>query len=84
MPFNFCEGFRPYAFGNNFSKRKDQEVSTVAHGRPQQRYPGYQHVAAVMPTTNVVQNPGYQPQFQQYQQQYQQKAPQQCAAQNRF
>jgi len=40
--------------------------------RPQQQYPGYQHFAVVMPATNAVQNPGYQPQFQQYQRQYQQ------------
>ncbi|GAU46908.1 hypothetical protein TSUD_299590 [Trifolium subterraneum] len=73
-------------FGNNFQRKKEQEVSMVAHGRPQQQYTGYQHVATVS------QNPGYRPQFQQrphqqyqqpYQQQYQQQTPPQCAQQNR-
>jgi len=41
---------------------------------PQQQYQAYYHVAAVMPVTNDVPNPGYQPQFQQYQQQPQQQA----------
>jgi len=38
---------------------------------PQQfnpHYPAYHPIAIVMPDTNVVQNPGYQPQFQLYQQ----------------
>jgi hypothetical protein len=64
-------------FGDNFQRMKEQEVSMVAHGRPQQHYPGYQHVAAVTPAINTTQNQGYQPQFQkrplqQYQQPYQQ------------
>ena len=43
----------------------------VAHGRPQQNYLAYQHVVAVTPATNAIQQLGYQPQFQQYpQQQY--------------
>jgi hypothetical protein len=50
-------------FGNNFQRKKEQEVSMVAHGRPQQHYPGYQHVAVVTPTINTTQNQGYQPQF---------------------
>ncbi|GAU51349.1 hypothetical protein TSUD_412970 [Trifolium subterraneum] len=73
-------------FGNNFQRKKEQEVSMVAHGRPQQRYTGYQHV------TTVSQSPGYRPQFQQrpqqqyqqpYQQQYQQQILPQYAQQNR-
>ncbi|GAU10455.1 hypothetical protein TSUD_419240, partial [Trifolium subterraneum] len=73
-------------FGNNFERKKEQEVSMVAHGRPQQRYAGYQHVATVS------QSPGYRPQFQQkpqqqyqqpYQQQYQQQISPQYAQQNR-
>ncbi|GAU10369.1 hypothetical protein TSUD_420520, partial [Trifolium subterraneum] len=73
-------------FGNNFQRKKEQEVSMVAHGRPQQRYAGYQHVATVS------QSPGYRPQFQQkpqqqyqqpYQQQYQQQISPQYAQQNR-
>jgi len=48
-------------FGNNFPEKKEQEVSMVAHGEPQQQYPTYHHVAAVTPDTNVVQNLGYQP-----------------------
>jgi len=45
--------------------KKEQEVSMVK-GRLQRWYPAYQHVAVVIPVTNVVQNLGYQPQFQQY------------------
>ncbi|WJX66355.1 ASTRA complex subunit [Trifolium repens] len=82
-------------FGDNFQRMKEQEVSMVAHGRPQQHYPGYQHVAAVTPAINTTQNQGYQPQFQkrplqqyqqpyqqQYQQQPRQQAPPQFAQQN--
>jgi hypothetical protein len=36
--------------------------------QPQQQYPTYYPVAAVMPIANVVQYPGYQTQFQQCQQ----------------
>jgi hypothetical protein len=73
-------------FGNNFQRKKEQEVSMVAHGQPQQQYTGYQHVAAVTPTINTTQSPGYQSQFQQrpqqqYQQQYQQSYQQQNRAQ---
>jgi len=50
------------------SEEKDQEMSMV-NGGPQQQYPVYHPTAAVMPDTNAVQNPGYQPQFPQYQQQ---------------
>jgi len=34
----------------------------VAHGRPQQNYPAYQHIAAITSTTNTTQAPNYQPQ----------------------
>src|SRR4030065_2719207 len=70
-------------FGNNYGKKKEQEVSAVAHGRSQQWYRGNQRDASV-------QNIGYQPQFQQlpykpyqqrYQQPYQQQQPQQQAHQ---
>jgi len=49
-------------FGNSFPRKKDQEVSMVAHGRPQQNYPAYQHIAAITSTTNTTQAPNYQPQ----------------------
>ncbi|XP_039690620.1 RNA polymerase II degradation factor 1-like [Medicago truncatula] len=41
----------------------------------QQQHLAPHSVAAVRPITNVVQDPGYQPQFQQYQQQPRQQAP---------
>jgi len=49
----------------------------MVKGRPQRPYPVYQHVADVMPASDIVQNPGYQPQFQQYHQQPRQQAQQQ-------
>jgi len=52
----------------NDSEGEDREVSMV-ESQPQQQYPTYHLVAAVMPDTNAVRNPGYQPQFPQYQQQ---------------
>jgi hypothetical protein len=55
--------------GNHLPKKKEQEVSMVAHGRPQQNYPAYQHVAAITPATNAIQPPNFQPQFPQYPQQ---------------
>ena len=58
----------------NDSEGEDQKVSMV-ESHPQQQYLTYHHVAAVMPDTNDVQNPGYQPQFPQYQQQSRQQAP---------
>jgi len=57
-------------FGSNFSRKKEQEVGMVAHGRPQQNYPAYQHIASITPTTNTTQPPNYQPQFPQYPQQH--------------
>jgi hypothetical protein len=67
---------------------------SVVESQPQQQYPAYHPVAAVMPDANVVQNPGYQPQFQQYQQQhpvyqpqlqkYQQQPRQQALGQPQF
>ncbi|GAU50550.1 hypothetical protein TSUD_281240 [Trifolium subterraneum] len=68
---------------NDFTELKKGTRSQYgAHGRPQQRYTGYQHVATVS------QSPGYRPQFQQrpqqpYQQQYQQQISPQYAQQNR-
>jgi len=47
----------------------------MVKGWPQQQYPDYHPVAAVMPDANDVQNAGYQPQFPQYQQQPRQRAP---------
>ncbi|GAU51822.1 hypothetical protein TSUD_416070 [Trifolium subterraneum] len=66
-------------FGSNFARRKESEVSMVAHGQHQRPYMGYQHVAAVSP---VPQNPPYQPQMtqrppSQYPPLYQQTYPQQ-------
>jgi len=55
------------------SEDEDQGVSMVK-SQPQHEYPAYYLVAAVMPVTNDVPNPGYQPQFQQYQQQPRQQA----------
>jgi hypothetical protein len=49
-------------FGNHFSRKKEQEVSMVAYRRPQQKYPAYQHVAAITPATNAIQQLLYQPQ----------------------
>jgi len=40
-------------FGDNFLRKKEQEVSMVAHGKPQPHYPAYQHIAAITPATNV-------------------------------
>jgi hypothetical protein len=48
-------------FGNHFPRKKEQEVSMVAHGRPQQNYPAYRHVAAITPANNAIQQPLYQP-----------------------
>ena len=44
-------------YGNNFQKRKEQEVSMIAHGGPQPHYPKYHHIAAIPPPTNNTQNP---------------------------
>ncbi|MCI43327.1 hypothetical protein A2U01_0064564, partial [Trifolium medium] len=73
-------------FGNNFSKKKEQEVGMVTQGWPRrsnyQQYP--QHIAAVMPASNAFPNPRPQLQFQQRSpQQYQQQPQQQFNNQNR-
>jgi len=47
-------------FGNNFPRKKEQEVGMGTHGRPQQHYPPYQHIAAITPATNATQPPNYQ------------------------
>jgi len=41
-------------FGNNIPRKKEQEVGMVAHGRPPQNYPAYQHVVAITLATNVI------------------------------
>ncbi|CAJ2674231.1 unnamed protein product [Trifolium pratense] len=73
-------------FGNNFSKKKEQEVGMVTQGRPRrnnyQQNP--QHIAAVVPAPDAFQNPRPQLQFQQRPpQQYQQQPRQQFNDQNR-
>ncbi|MCI54851.1 hypothetical protein A2U01_0076101, partial [Trifolium medium] len=61
-------------FGSPFSKKKEQEVSMVAQGRPRrsnyQQRQQQQHIAVVTPVVNSTPNSGYQ-------QQPQQQAPQQ-------
>ncbi|XP_039684985.1 uncharacterized protein [Medicago truncatula] len=69
-------------FGNHFPRKKEHDVNVVAHGRTQQTYPVYQHVAAITPTANVIQPPNTQPRFPPYSQQnpqhqYPQQNPQQ-------
>ena len=72
-------------FGNNFSRKKDQEISMVAHGRPRQNYPAYQHIATITPAANTTQTLNYQPQLPQYpQQQPHQQYPQQCPQQQPY
>jgi len=50
-------------FGNDFSRKKEQEVGMVAHGGPHQNHLAYQHVAPITPVTNTAQQPSYQPQY---------------------
>ncbi|PNX82497.1 coatomer subunit zeta-3, partial [Trifolium pratense] len=65
-------------FGNSFPKKKEQEVSMVAQGRPRMSdYQQQQHVATVTPVMNSTPSSGYQ-------QQPQQQAPQQFNNQNRI
>ncbi|KAK2448950.1 hypothetical protein QL285_008189 [Trifolium repens] len=53
-------------FGTSFPKKKEQEVSMVAQGRPRRNYyQQQQHVTTLTPVVGAVQNPGHQPQFQQ-------------------
>ena len=59
------------------SEEEDEDMSVV-ESQPQQQYLAYHPISVVMPITNDVQSPGYQPRFQQYQQrplQQAQKAP---------
>ncbi|GAU51875.1 hypothetical protein TSUD_416600 [Trifolium subterraneum] len=60
-------------YGNSFSKKKESEVGMVAQGGPQPRYPAYQHVSAITPTSQpqITQAPP------QYSYPYQQPYPQQ-------
>ncbi|GAU44936.1 hypothetical protein TSUD_400640 [Trifolium subterraneum] len=61
-------------YGNNFSKKKESEVSMVAQGGPQSRYPTYQHVSAITPTSQPQMTQAPLPQ---YPHPYQQPYPQQ-------
>ena len=47
----------------------------MVNGWPQQHYPTYHPIAAVVPNANALQNSDYHPQFPQYQQQPRQQAP---------
>ncbi|GAU52023.1 hypothetical protein TSUD_418400, partial [Trifolium subterraneum] len=61
-------------YGNSFSKKKESEVGMVAQGRPQPRYPAYQHVSAITPTSQPQMTQAPLPQ---YPYPYQQPYPQQ-------
>jgi len=50
-------------FGNNYPKKKEQEIDMVAHGGYQPGYPTYPYVANISPSTPAPQNPYYQPQM---------------------
>jgi len=52
-------------FGNNYPKKKEQEIDMVAHGGYQPGYPTYPYVANISPSTPAPQNPYYQPQMPQ-------------------
>jgi len=52
-------------FENGFSRKKEQEVGMVSHGRPQQNHPAYQHIAPITPVTNTARQPSYQKQYPQ-------------------
>ncbi|XP_050914788.1 uncharacterized protein LOC127129693 [Lathyrus oleraceus] len=58
-------------FANNFSKKKESDVSVVSYGRQRRKY---QHVAAVSPIISPpMVAPIYQPQFSHQHQQHQQQ-----------
>ncbi|GAU51898.1 hypothetical protein TSUD_416830, partial [Trifolium subterraneum] len=61
-------------YGNSFSKKKESEVGMVAQGGPQSRYPAYQHVSAITPTSQPQMTQAPPPQ---YPHPYQQPYPQQ-------
>ncbi|GAU43337.1 hypothetical protein TSUD_398820 [Trifolium subterraneum] len=61
-------------YGNSFSKKKESEVGMVAQGGPQSRYPTYQHVSAITPTSQPQMTRAPPPQ---YPHPYQQPYPQQ-------
>ncbi|GAU51264.1 hypothetical protein TSUD_412510 [Trifolium subterraneum] len=61
-------------YGNSFSKKKESEVGMVAQGGPQSRYPTYQHVSAITPTSQPQMTQAPPPQ---YPHPYQQPYPQQ-------
>ncbi|GAU47885.1 hypothetical protein TSUD_404570 [Trifolium subterraneum] len=52
-------------YGNNFSKKKESEVGIVAQGGTQSRYPTYQHVSAIAPTSQPQMTQAPPPQYQQ-------------------
>lgn len=53
-------------FGSHLPRKKEQEVSMVAHGRPQQTYPIHQPVAAITPAAHTIQPTNSHPQSPQY------------------
>jgi len=52
-------------FGRRYPKKKEQEISMVAHEGYQLGYPTYPYVANISPATPTPQNPYYQPQMPQ-------------------
>ncbi|GAU37187.1 hypothetical protein TSUD_30520 [Trifolium subterraneum] len=50
-------------YGNHFSKKKESEVGMVAQGGPQSRYPTYQHVSAITPTSQPQMTQAPPPQY---------------------
>ncbi|GAU46526.1 hypothetical protein TSUD_402560 [Trifolium subterraneum] len=61
-------------YGNSFSKKKESEVGMVTQGGPQSRYPTYQHVSTITPTSQPQMTQALLPQ---YPHPYQQPYPQQ-------
>ncbi|GAU22854.1 hypothetical protein TSUD_282210 [Trifolium subterraneum] len=58
-------------YGNSFSKKKESEVGMVAQGGPRSRYPTYQHVSAIVPTSQPQMTQAPPPQYPHpYQQPY--------------
>ncbi|GAU40248.1 hypothetical protein TSUD_219590 [Trifolium subterraneum] len=61
-------------YGNSFSKKKESEVGMVTQGGPQSRYPTYQHVSAITPTSQPQMTQAPPPQYPHpYQQPYTQQ-----------
>ncbi|GAU49605.1 hypothetical protein TSUD_407700 [Trifolium subterraneum] len=58
-------------YGNSFSKKKESEVDMVTQGGTQSRYPTYQHVSAITPTSQLQMTQAPPPQYPHpYQQPY--------------